>query len=174
MEEKYTKEESKTIKIGMYVGAVLFALMTYFATSKARIEQKGYGGYYPLKASFGRTDGLLVGDKVRLAGMDIGRVTNARFDNKFHAILTLEISDKVKIPDDSSASIVSSGIMGPKYIEIEPGGSEDFLPADGEFSYTQDAMVLEELLDRMISIGKANRSKNFNKKMNEFEQNVDL
>ena len=73
--------------------------------------------------------------------------------------MTLEIKDGIKIPDDSSASIVSSGLMGPKYIEIEAGGSEDYIPAGGEFSYTQDAMVIEELLDRIVSIGKANRKK---------------
>jgi phospholipid/cholesterol/gamma-HCH transport system substrate-binding protein len=49
--------------------------------------------------------------------------------------------------------------MGTKYIEIEPGGSEDFITEGGEFSYTQDAMVLEELVDRIISVGKANRKK---------------
>ena len=47
--------------------------------------------------------------------------------------------------------------MGNKYIEIEPGGSPDYLAPGGEFAYTQDAMVLEELIDRIIGIGKANR-----------------
>ena len=74
--------------------------------------------------------------------------------------MTLEIKDGIELPDDSSASIVSSGLMGPKYIEIEPGGSMDMLPKGGEFAYTQDAMVLEELLDRIVGIGKANRKKN--------------
>ena len=61
----------------------------------------------------------------------------------------MELKDGIRIPDDSSASIVSSGIMGAKYIEIEPGGSEDYLQPGGEFSYTQDAMVIEELVDRI-------------------------
>ena len=47
--------------------------------------------------------------------------------------------------------------MGSKYIEIEPGGSEDMLSPGDEFAYTQDAMVIEELLDRIVGIGKANR-----------------
>ena len=72
--------------------------------------------------------------------------------------MTMEISEKYKIPDDSSASIVSFGLIGGKYVEIEVGGSEDFIPRDGNVSYTQDAMVLEELLDRIISMGKSRRS----------------
>ena len=72
----------------------------------------------------------------------------------------MEVKENVQLPDDSSASIVSSGLMGPKYIEIEPGGSFDMIAPGGEFSYTQDAMVIEELLDRIVGIGKANRQKN--------------
>ena len=102
---------------------------------------------------------MLVGDLVRLAGMNVGKVVDAKLGDGYKAILTLEINEKFKLPDDSSASIVSSGIMGPKYIEIEPGGSEDMIAPGGEFSYTQDAMVIEELLDRIVSIGKANRNK---------------
>ena len=73
--------------------------------------------------------------------------------------MKLEIKDTIQIPDDSSAAIVSSGIMGNKYIEIDVGGSEDMLNEGDEFSYTQDAMVIEELVDRIISLGKANRKK---------------
>ena len=94
-----------------------------------------------------------------MAGMNVGKVVDARLDDHFKAILTMEIRDGIHIPDDSSASIVSSGLVGSKYIEIEPGGSEDMIAPGGEFSYTQDAMVIEELLDRIVGIGKANRNK---------------
>lgn len=156
MPEKYSKEETKSIKIGLYAAIVVLALLSYLVSGKG-VKNTEAGSSYEVNARFGRTDGLLVGDKVRMAGMTIGSVTNAELDDKFHAILTLDIIDSVKIPDDSSASIVSSGIMGSKYIEIEPGGSPDYIAPGGEFAYTQDAMVIEELIDRIISIGKANR-----------------
>lgn len=156
MPEKYSKEETKSIKIGLYAAIVVLALLGYLVSGKG-VKNTEAGSSYEVNARFGRTDGLLVGDKVRMAGMTIGTVTNAVLDDKFHAILTLDIIDSVKIPDDSSASIVSSGIMGSKYIEIEPGGSPDYIAPGGEFAYTQDAMVIEELIDRIISIGKANR-----------------
>ena len=106
-------------------------------------------------ATYNRTDGLEIGDKVRLAGIDVGYVADNELDDDFRATLTLKIRKEIQIPDDSSAAIVSSGIMGSKYIEVEPGGSEDFIADEGEFSYTQDAIILEELIDRIISMGKA-------------------
>lgn len=165
--EVYSKEESKSLKMGLSVIGVIFALFFLILYTRDDISHKDGGHYYQVHARFNRTDGLLVGDLVRLAGMDIGRVVNAKLDENYKALLTLEIKDKVKIPDDSSAAIVSSGIMGSKYIEIEPGGSEDNIPQNGEFSYTQDAMVIEELIERIIGIGKAKRQTKKEKTINE-------
>ncbi len=157
--EEYSKEEAKYLKIGLYMSAVLIAAAAYFMLGKSDIKHADGGDYYQLQARFNRTDGLLVGDLVRLSGMNVGKVVDAKLDDHFKAVLTLDIREDIEIPDDSSASIVSSSLLGSKYIEIEPGGSEDFLPAGGEFNYTQDAMVIEELLDRIVGIGKANREK---------------
>lgn len=156
--ELYSKEETRNLKMGLSVLSII--LLAFFAIlfSRDEISHQGSGKYYPLYARFNRTDGLLVGDLVRLAGMDIGRVVDAKLDKSFKAVLTLEINDEVKLPEDSSAAIVSSGIMGAKYIEIEPGGSEENLSPGSEFSYTQDAMVIEELIERIIGIGKAKRN----------------
>ncbi len=155
--ELYSKEETKNLKMGLSVMGLILLAFGFILFSRDDITHKDGGKYYQVYARFNRTDGLLVGDLVRLAGMDVGRVVNAKLDENFKAILTLEIKESVLLPDDSSAAIVSSGIMGSKYIEIEPGGSEDMLSAGDEFSYTQDAMVLEELIERIIGIGKAKR-----------------
>jgi len=160
VEETYTKEEAKSLKVGIGIAIVILAIIAFNYATKAKVEHSDNGVYYPLQARFGRTDGLMLGDKVRLSGMDIGRVVDAHLDDHFNAVLTLDIKDDILIPADSSAAIVSSGIMGGKYIEIEPGGDEEYMKPRDEFSYTQDAMVIEELVDRIISIGKANRSKN--------------
>lgn len=155
--ETYSKEETRYLKIGFGVAMGILFLIAFWILADKQISHQEDGTYYPLQARFNRTDGLLVGDLVRLAGMNIGKVVDAKLDENYKAILTLEIKDDIRLPDDSSASIVSSGLMGAKYIEIEPGGSEEILSAGDEFSYTQDAMVVEELVDRIISIGKANR-----------------
>ena len=127
MQEVYTKEETQSFKVGAYVALAILAIIGYKAFTAQEIEHADNGSYYALDARFGRTDGLLVGDKVRLAGVTVGKVVGAKLDEHFNAIMTIEIKEGINIPDDSSASIVSSGLMGPKYIEIEPGGSEDYL-----------------------------------------------
>lgn len=154
----FSKEEIKNFIIGLCVicvfvlGAVIFKL-------QRNVWKGAEDTDYQIYATFNRTDGLVVGNKVRMSGMDIGRVVASVLDEDYRATLTLQISASVRIPDDSSAAIVSSGIMGNKYIEIEPGGSEDYIPPKGEFSYTQDAMILDELIDRVISLGKAKNKK---------------
>lgn len=155
--ELYTKEETKNLKMGLSVLGIILLAFFIILFSRDDISHKDGGKYYQIYARFNRTDGLMIGDAVRVAGMDVGRVVGAKLDDNFKAIMTLEVKEAVKLPDDSSAAIVSSGVMGNKYIEIEPGGSEDMITPGGEFSYTQDAMVLEELIERIIGIGKAKR-----------------
>ena len=155
-EENYSRDETKFLKVGLYISLILLLVLLYFVNNHKKVELDN-GKYYSVTARFNRTDGLLVGDWVRMAGMNIGKVVDAKLDEHFKAVLTMEIKDGINIPDDSSASIVSGSMMGAKYIEVEPGGSEDMIAPGGEFAYTQDAMVIEELLDRIVSIGKANR-----------------
>ena len=155
--ELYTKEETKNLKMGLSVLGIILLAFFIILFSRDDISHKDGGKYYQIYARFNRTDGLMIGDAVRVAGMDVGRVVGAKLDDNFKAIMTLEVKEAVKLPDDSSAAIVSSGVMGNKYIEIEPGGSQDMIAPGGEFSYTQDAMVLEELIERIIGIGKAKR-----------------
>lgn len=166
--EKFTKEELKNLIIGLCVLCTFVAIVGIF-----KIQHNEWEGAentdYTIYATFNRTDGLVIGDKVRLAGVDIGRVENSVLDDDYRATLTLKIKSQIQIPDDSSASIVSSGIMGNKYIEIEPGGSEDMIPEYGDFSYTQDAIILEELIDRVISLGKA-KQKNIHSQKTEGEK----
>lgn len=154
--DHFSREEFKNFTIGCIVVGI-FALALVCFKIRHNVWKNAKDTDYTVYATFNRTDGLVVGDKVRMAGIDIGHIEKSVLDEDYRATLTLRIRDKYLIPDDSSASIVSSGIMGAKYIEIEPGGSEDFIQSGGEFSYTQDAMVLEELVDRIISLGKANK-----------------
>jgi phospholipid/cholesterol/gamma-HCH transport system substrate-binding protein len=155
--DRFTKEELKNLIIGLCV--IGFCLVCVIAIKLDRNTWKDAEDTdYNVYATFNRTDGLSIGDKVRMSGIDVGHVEKSVLDDDYRATLTLKIREGTQIPDDSSASIVSSGIMGNKYIEIEPGGSEEYIDNNGEFFYTQDAIVLEELVDRIISLGKAKRN----------------
>lgn len=158
MEDKYSNEEAKTIRTGIIAFVTILFVVVLTISHNANIEGKGLGAKYNIFASFGRTDGLNVGDAVRMSGVDIGRVVASELDENYNSRLTLEINNEYKIPEDSSASIVSFGLIGGKYIEIEVGGAEDFIPSNGSISYTQDSIVLEELLDRIIGMGKSKKN----------------
>ena len=158
MEDKYSVEDVKSIRIGIIAMFVIMVFVFITISHNATIKKEGVGGTYNIYADFGRTDGLNVGDVVRMSGLTIGRVVASKLDENFNSHLTLEIGNEYLIPDDSSASIVSFGLIGGKYVEIDVGGSEDFIKSGDTLSYTQDAMVLEELLERLISMGKSKKT----------------
>ncbi|MBR5599332.1 MAG: MCE family protein [Alphaproteobacteria bacterium] len=160
MEDKYSIEDIKKLRIGIFALCVIILISFITISHNASIKKDGIGGTYNIYAVFGRTDGLNVGDAVRMSGVSIGRVVNASLDDNFKSKLTFEIDAKYNIPDDSSASIVSFGLIGGKYVEIDVGGSEDYVKPEDTLEYTQDAMVLEELLERIISMGKSKNKSN--------------
>lgn len=151
MNNEFTKEEKKAFYCGLIsilAFVILFCLKAFESQDFKHVDEE----FYHLQATFSRTDGLLIGDLVRMGGVDVGRVVDARLDENFHAVLTLEIKEGLNIPDDSSASIVSSSIMGHKYIEIDAGGSEEFLKDGESFEIVQPAIVLQEVMDRLIAL----------------------
>ncbi|MDD4557127.1 MAG: MlaD family protein [Alphaproteobacteria bacterium] len=155
MAETYSKEESRYIKVGLWVSFALILLLIYFTTQKSAVVYSQDSGDYVLTAKFGRTDGLLIGDKVLMSGIEIGKVLSSKLDENYHSIITLSIDNIAQIPLDSSASIASMSLLGNKFISIEPGGDEEFMVNNDQFSYTQDSMVIDELVERIVEIGKS-------------------
>ena len=89
-EDVYSQEEAKYLKVGIYAAFLIALIACVYVLNKDSMAHKEDGQYYTIDARFNRTDGLLVGDAVRLAGVDIGRVVNARLDEHFKAILSLD------------------------------------------------------------------------------------
>lgn len=114
---------------------------------------------YPLDARFNRVDGLLKGSEVRLGGIRIGTVERQRLDSNYQAVVTMRIDSAVRLPLDTSAAIHTDGLFGPKYVVIEPGGDEESLGPGDEITFTQDAVVIGDLLELIITQGKMNRKK---------------
>jgi phospholipid/cholesterol/gamma-HCH transport system substrate-binding protein len=87
-----------------------------------------------------------------MAGVRVGRVTGVSFDKKtYQAVVELSIDGRYQnIPDDSSASILTSGLLGEQYIGITPGGSEDYLKQGDRILLTQSALVLENLIGQVM------------------------
>ena len=88
---------------------------------------------------------------VKSAGVTVGRIASITFDNKtFQALVTLEIDRKYEFPADSSAKVLTSGLLGDKYIGLEAGGDEKNIQAGESIKMTQSAIVLENLIGQFL------------------------
>ncbi len=111
-------------------------------------------GSYPIHASFRSAEGVRVGTDVRLAGVKIGAVTQIKLDSDtYEAKSTLSIGKDIQIPDDSSLTITSEGLLGGNFVEVVPGMSEDYLESGDEVVDTQGSVSLIQLMMRYVSGG---------------------
>jgi len=110
-------------------------------------------------AKFNKVDGLSEGSEVRLGGIRIGSVAKMVLDEKFRAVVSFKLDGGINLPKDSSAAIQTDGLFGSKFVVLEPGASEESLKTGGEFRLTQDAMVVSDLLDLIISEGHVARGR---------------
>jgi len=108
-------------------------------------------GSYRLTARFPSVEGIFVDSPVRLAGVDVGRVTGMTYDSATQrAVLTLEIDGGIELPDDSIAIVTSEGMLGGRFIRLDPGGGIDTLGDGDAIEYTQGSIQFEELLAKVI------------------------
>jgi phospholipid/cholesterol/gamma-HCH transport system substrate-binding protein len=135
------------------IGLLVILVAAGFAVFAWNRTQQGAGnGGYAVTARFPNVTGVAVGTDVRLAGMRVGTVTDAKLDPKnFQAILTLDITPELKLPVDSSAAITSEGLLGGSFIALAPGGETDVLRAGDEITDTQGATDLLGLVGSFIN-----------------------
>lgn len=133
--------------IGALVLAVAAAFLFFAYTSTSSGSINGYD----LKASFNSADGITTGTDVRLHGIKIGTVSSMDLDPKtYQAVIHMSVRNDVKIPDDSSVKITSSGLLGSSYLAVQPGGSDTMLAAGGVITNTQGSIDLMSLIGRVI------------------------
>ncbi|MBL8327530.1 MAG: outer membrane lipid asymmetry maintenance protein MlaD [Rubrivivax sp.] len=140
--------------VGLFVLLGL-AGMVFLALKAANLTTLGSSQGYVVSANFDNIGGLKPRSAVRSAGVTVGRVTSIALDPKtFQGVVMMEIDGTVKFPRDSSAKILTSGLLGDQYIGIEPGVADDNLAAGGRITQTQSAVVLENLIGQLVT-GKA-------------------
>ena len=106
---------------------------------------------YRVEARFDNIGGLKVRGPVRSAGVLVGRVAEIHFDNdNFQARVTLALDKRYKFPKDTSASILTSGLLGETYVGLEAGGDDKKLVAGDRIALTQSAVVLERLIGQFL------------------------
>lgn len=125
--------------------AIVFLVFAY-SSSQLR-ETNGY----ELLARFDRIDGLKLGSDVRISGIKIGSVVDQVLDSQtYRAAVRFTVRDDVELPTDSSAAIVSDGLLGGKYLALVPGGDDLMLGPGDEVTLTQSAINLEDLVGRFL------------------------
>jgi phospholipid/cholesterol/gamma-HCH transport system substrate-binding protein len=137
------------------VGGLILAVVALFFVASYSGVQLAHATGYAVLAGFNRVDGLADGNEVRLSGVRVGYVESQQLDPYFRAVLTMRIEPGIELPVDSSAAIHTDGLFGSKFVVIDPGGDLAILEDGDEIQYTQDAVIVEDLLDLIISEGKA-------------------
>ncbi len=130
-------------------GVITFVIILNLALSKKDNTNANYNNY---NARFNKIDGVSEGTDVMISGIKVGDVRKIYIMDNYPQI-SLDIDKDIKISDDSSVSIQTDGLFGRKFLLIEVGGNDNLLQDGDNFSFTEDSIVIEELLQKIIEIG---------------------
>jgi len=135
---------------GAFVTAGFVALMV-LALKVGNAGAERAAEVYRVEARFDNIGGLKVRGPVRSAGVLVGRVQDIHFDNeRYQAKVTLALDSRYKWPKDTSAAILTSGLLGETYVGLEAGGDDKVLAAGDRITITQSAVVLEKLIGQFL------------------------
>ncbi len=138
------------LMVGLFVVLGIAALV-FIALKAANLGSFGNNGGYVLQARFDNIGSLKPRAPVRSAGVTVGRVTAIRLDPKtFQGLVTMEIQHGVEFPRDSSAKILTAGLLGDQYVGLDAGGDEKNLAPNDTVTQTQSAVVLENLISQFL------------------------
>ncbi len=148
------KRTTVDLWVGVFVTAGLIALLT-LALKVGNASTVSAADGYVVFGQFENIGGLKSRAPVKSAGVVVGRVGGIIFDDqKFSARVTIRIDKRYKFPKDTSASILTSGLLGEQYIGLDAGGDSANLNEGDEIKITQSAVVLEKLIGQFL-YGKA-------------------
>jgi phospholipid/cholesterol/gamma-HCH transport system substrate-binding protein len=148
---------SRDLAVGLFVLAGLLAV-AFLSLRVGGLSLNRAPGI-TLYASFDEIGGLKPRSPVVISGFRVGEVRRIGLDPDDRARVEMEVDAGLKYPDDTSASIMTSGVLGDKYISLQLGGSEDLLVHGGTITYTESAVLLERVIGKLIhnaSVGEGN------------------
>jgi len=132
------------------LGAVVLITALVFLGFALHTADASRPSGYQILAAFTKIDGIKEGADVRVSGIKAGTVTKLSLDNNYRAILTMDLDNNVKLPVDSAAIVASSGLLGDKFISLEPGADDKMLKNGDKITMTQSPPGLEQLLGQVI------------------------
>ncbi|TFH23343.1 MAG: outer membrane lipid asymmetry maintenance protein MlaD [Myxococcales bacterium] len=143
-----SERSTRDFIVGLFVLVGLMAL-TYLSLKVGGVSYTGRGGI-KLYAAFDQIADLKIRAPVELSGVTIGQVTGIALDDDYRARVELSVRPDVELPIDTSASIVTSGLLGDRYITLDLGAEADVLADGDDIEYTESAVVLERLLGKFL------------------------
>jgi phospholipid/cholesterol/gamma-HCH transport system substrate-binding protein len=149
------------VLVGVFV-LLGFGALLFLALKAGNLASFNLGGdsSYEVQARFDNIGGLKVRAAVKSAGVVVGRVSAIRFDDReFQAVVTLSLDRRYAFPKDSSAKILTAGLLGEQYVGLSAGGDTVNLAPGGSIAMTQSAVVLESLISQFL-YGKAAEGSN--------------
>jgi phospholipid/cholesterol/gamma-HCH transport system substrate-binding protein len=144
------QRKSLDVWVGLFVFLGVIAMM-FLALKAGNMSSMSFGPSYAVVARFDNIGGLKPRAPVKSAGVVIGRVESIRFDDKnYQALVTIRLQGEYLFPKDSSAKILTAGLLGEQYIGLEPGGDSKNLAQGERIKSTQSAIVLENLISQFL------------------------
>ena len=147
-------ETEKKIRIKkFFYGVIAFIILLNLVLTEKNRVGKDVNNYF---ATFNKIDGVSVGTDVVISGIKVGEVKEIFIKNNYPQI-SITVNKNIEISDDSSVSIQTDGLFGKKFLLIEIGGNNVYLKNGEKFSFSEDSIVIEELLGKIILIGEKNK-----------------
>ena len=147
-------ETEKKIRIKkFFYGVIAFIILLNLVLTEKNRVGKDVNNYF---ATFNKIDGVSVGTDVVISGIKVGEVKEIFIKNNYPQI-SITVNKNIEISDDSSVSIQTDGLFGKKFLLIEIGGNNVSLKNGEKFSFSEDSIVIEELLGKIILIGEKNK-----------------
>ncbi len=137
--------------VGCFVLAGL-AAVAYLSFQVGGLSWKGPGGL-GLVANFDEIGGLKPRAQVVIAGVKVGQVRSITLDRDYRARVDLDVDAGLKLPVDTTASIMTSGLLGDRYVSLQLGGEQELLKPGDKITFTESAVVLERVLGKLVYSG---------------------
>ena len=150
------RSERREIVIGA-VAVVCFALLLTFSYGGLALLGGGNFTGHRLHVIFNRVDGLTEGAAVYVSGIDVGRVQQMTLAEHNRAHVTLWIRPGIELPVDTAAAIHTDGVFGTKFMILDPGGADAMLKDGDTITFSQDALIVSQLLELIIAQGRTAR-----------------
>lgn len=144
------KKNTLDFWVGLFVVAGFMALL-FLALKAGNMSAFSFQDTYSVQARFDNIGGLKPRAPVKSAGVVVGRVAAIRFDDKtYQATVEMSLEKRYQFPKDTSAKILTSGLLGEQYIGLEAGGDTAMLADGARITMTQSAVVLENLIGQFL------------------------